>query len=85
MKHGIWPRLDAGCPRAWPERPDFTQDPVYIKIHKRESTVKPTNKYGDKDSDRTNDTAGAIYKKNKRSCNSGSEHVTDEEDEFSRK
>ena len=53
MRHGIWPRLDAGCSRAWPERSDFTQDPVYIKhkIHKRESTVKPTNKYGDKDSD----------------------------------
>jgi len=28
--------------------------------------------YGDKDSVRTNDTPGTIYKKNKRSCNSGS-------------
>ena len=29
--------------RAGPRKPDFKRGPVYIKIHMREGTVKPTN------------------------------------------
>jgi len=37
----------------------------------QEKVQSCTRLYGDKDSVRTNDTTDTIYKKNKRSCNSG--------------